>query len=45
MINKSKKDNLTPITTDEALYEIATIKEDITNNKYFKVNIFLISWK
>ena len=29
--DKSKKDNLTPITTDEALYEIATIKEDITN--------------
>ena len=29
--DKSKKDNLTPVTTDEALYEIATIKEDITN--------------
>jgi hypothetical protein len=29
--DKSKKDNLTPITTDEALYEIATIKEDVTN--------------
>jgi hypothetical protein len=29
--DKSKIDNLTPITSDEALYEIATMKEDITN--------------
>ena len=29
--DKSKIDNLTPITTDEALYEIATIKENITD--------------
>ena len=29
--DKSKIDNATPITTDQALYEIATIKEDITN--------------
>jgi len=30
--DKSKIDNLTPITSDQALYEIATIKEDITEN-------------
>ena len=29
--DKSKIDNLTPITSDESLYEIATLKEDITN--------------
>ena len=29
--DKSKKDNITPVSTDEALYEIATIKEEITN--------------
>jgi hypothetical protein len=29
--DKSKIDNATPITTDQALYEIATIKEDIIN--------------
>jgi hypothetical protein len=29
--DKSKIDNATQITTDQALYEIATIKEDITN--------------
>jgi hypothetical protein len=29
--DKSKIDNLTRVTTDEALYEIATIKENITN--------------
>ena len=28
--DKSKLDNLTPVTSDEALYEIATLKEDIT---------------
>jgi len=28
--DKSKIDNATPITTDQALYEIATMKEDIT---------------
>ena len=29
--DKSKLDNLTPVTSDESLYEIATLKEDITN--------------
>ena len=29
--DKSKLDDLTPISTDQALYEIATIKENITN--------------
>ena len=29
--DKSKIDDVTPITTDQALYEIATIKENITN--------------
>ena len=29
--DKSKIDNLTPVTSDESLYEIATLKEDITN--------------
>ena len=29
--DKSKLDNLTPVTSDEALYEIATLKEDITD--------------
>ena len=29
--DKSKIDDLTPISTDQALYEIATIKENITN--------------
>ena len=28
--DKSKRDNTTPITTDEALYEIATIKEEVS---------------
>lgn len=28
--DKSKRDNSTPITTDEALYEIATIKEEVS---------------
>jgi hypothetical protein len=28
----SRKDNKTPVTTDEAIYEIATAKEDITNS-------------
>ena len=28
--DKSKRDNKTPVTTDEALYEIATIKEEIS---------------
>jgi len=28
--DKSKRDNITPITTDEALYEIATIKEEVS---------------
>ena len=29
--DKSKIDNLTPITSDEALYEIATLKEEVTS--------------
>jgi hypothetical protein len=29
--DKSKIDSLTPITSDEALYEIATLKEEVTN--------------
>jgi hypothetical protein len=29
--DKSKIDDLTPITSDQALYEIATIKEDVTD--------------
>lgn len=29
--DKSKLDNITPVTSDESLYEIATLKEDITN--------------
>ena len=29
--DKSKLDNKTPITSDEALYEIASLKEDVTN--------------
>jgi len=28
----SRKDNKTPVTTDEAIYEIASAKEDITNS-------------
>ena len=28
--DKSKVDNLTPLTSDQALYEIATLKEDVT---------------
>ena len=30
--DKSRKDNLTPVTTDEALYEIASAKEEIATN-------------
>ena len=30
--DKSKKDKTTPLTSDEALYEISTIKEDINKN-------------
>ena len=30
--DKSRKDNLTPVTTDETLYEIASAKEEIANN-------------
>ena len=30
--DKSRKDDLTPVTTDETLYEIATIKEEISQN-------------
>ena len=30
--DKSRKDNNTPVTTDEALYEIAHIKEEISTN-------------
>ena len=30
--DKSRKDNTTPVTTDEALYEIAHIKEEISTN-------------
>ena len=30
--DRSRKDNLTPVTTDETLYEIASAKEDIANN-------------
>lgn len=31
LIDRSKLDNVTPLSSDEALYEIATIKENITN--------------
>jgi hypothetical protein len=30
--DKSRKDDLTPVSTDEAIYEIASAKEDITSN-------------
>jgi hypothetical protein len=30
--DKSRKDDLTPVSTDEAIYEIASAKEDITNS-------------
>jgi hypothetical protein len=30
--DRSRKDDLTPVTTDEAIYEIASAKEDITNS-------------
>jgi hypothetical protein len=30
--DKSRKDDITPVSTDEAIYEIASAKEDITNS-------------
>jgi hypothetical protein len=30
--DRSRKDNITPVSTDEALYEIATAKEEISTN-------------
>jgi hypothetical protein len=35
--DKSKRDNSTPITTDEALYEIATIKEEVSQQLLLSV--------
>ena len=35
--DKSKRDNSTPITTDEALYEIATIKEEVSEKLLLSV--------
>jgi hypothetical protein len=35
--DKSRKDNLTPVSTDEAIYEIASAKEDITNSILYSV--------